>query len=866
MHLAMTELDRFQRVSQLFEEARALPRDERGAFVARACGDDRVLREEVAALLAQHDRDDGALDQPIAAADDAMRRVAAGTVGDTPERIGGYRVVRRLGAGGMGVVWLAEQEHPRREVALKVIRPGLAGRDLLRRFELEATVLGRLAHPGIARIYEAGVHDDGSGARPFFAMEHVDGAPLLDHVKEHAPGVRARLELFEKICDAVQHAHQKGVIHRDLKPGNILVADGQPKVLDFGVARATDADLQATTLGTDVGQLVGTLPYMSPEQIEGRTDRLDTRSDVYALGVILYELLADRLPHDLTDVTIARAARIVSEETPVPLGSIDRAYRGDLSTIVAKALEKDADRRYPSASALAGDVRRHLDHVPIVARPATTMYQLRKFARRNKGLVAGIAAAFVALAAGATAATWSLVRARAAADRTTAINAFMEDVLASADERADVRLVDVLREAGDEVAVRFREHAELEADVRHLLGVSFRQLTLHTDAEEHVRRAYDIRRATLGPGDPETLETGLAFAQVVLNIPRTDDALKIAEGVLTAAPADSGIALRARRMMAKARALQGIYDPVEAELRELRAIALARHGSDHALTVSFGDTLAWLLRLRVQRHETDDPDATRQEAIALMREVLDHRTRTQGEAASGTLWIMNDLAEVLRLAGAIDEAAVLVERVLVLAPPKFGEHHGICTRAANTLSRLRWTQGRYDEAADLRIRAIESQRARVGNRAGVYSKMSDGLAYLHAAGRTEVGAEYARALYTRFSEIIGPDAPLTVRYRAEWAAFLSAGGALEEASTQYDAVIAREASIESETTRKRIDLFYGRHLVRLGRYEEAERRLRASRERPASRFGQAWLTQTTRESMVELYDAWGKPAEAERWR
>ena len=231
-------------------------------------------------------------------------------------------------------------------------------------------MLGRLQHPGIAQIYEADVHKDARGSTPFFAMELIDGEPLTQYAAKHNLSTRARLKLFGRICDAVQHAHQKGVIHRDLKPGNILVTeDGQPKILDFGVARAIDSDAQITTIRTDIGQLIGAIPYMSPEQVAGDADQLDTRSDIYSLGVVLYEPLAGRAPYDLRKKMIAGAARIIQEEDPTPLSSVNRVFRGDIETIVGKALEKEKERRRQSASALSADIKRYLRGEPIAARP-----------------------------------------------------------------------------------------------------------------------------------------------------------------------------------------------------------------------------------------------------------------------------------------------------------------------------------------------------------------------------------------------------------------------------------------------------------------------------------------------------------------
>jgi tetratricopeptide (TPR) repeat protein/predicted Ser/Thr protein kinase len=335
-----------------------------------------------------------------------------------PEHIGTYKILGILGKGGMGIVYRAEQEQPHRVIAVKVVQPGKATAKRLARFELEAEVLGRLHHPGIAQIYEAGVDDGGQGPQPFFAMELVEGQPLTAYAQAHLPGVRSRVELMVQVCDAVQHAHQKGIIHRDLKPANILVeSSGQPKVLDFGVARVTDADVRATTAHTDVGELIGTLPYMSPEQIAADPQELDTRSDVYALGVVLYELLTGRLPQDLRGKPPLQIMRTISEEPHTPASSVDRTFRGDIDTVIAKALEKDKNQRYSSVSDLAEDLRRYLKDEPLLARPTGALYHLGKFTRRNKVLVGGVAAVLLTLCLGLLGTGLSLWRARRAESR-----------------------------------------------------------------------------------------------------------------------------------------------------------------------------------------------------------------------------------------------------------------------------------------------------------------------------------------------------------------------------------------------------------------------------------------------------------------
>ena len=324
--------------------------------------------------------------------------------------IGRYKLLRLIGEGGMGTVYEAEQENPRRTVALKIIKAGMADADSLRRFAQECQALGRLQHPGIAQIYEAGTADTGFGPQPYFAMELIRGVTPRDYVRDRQPDARQRLELVARIADAVHHAHQRGLIHRDLKPSNILVDEsGQPKVLDFGVTRVTDDGGQATRQ-TVLGELVGTLSYMSPEQVSGDPLEIDTRTDVYALGVLLHELLAGRLPYD-TRRPLPDVIRAIQEEEPVRLGTIDRKYKGDIETIAIRALEKNKTRRYASAAELAADIRRHLNDEPIIARPPSARYQLQKFSRRNRGLVAGVAAVFAVLVLGFVASAWQAARA-----------------------------------------------------------------------------------------------------------------------------------------------------------------------------------------------------------------------------------------------------------------------------------------------------------------------------------------------------------------------------------------------------------------------------------------------------------------------
>jgi len=323
-----------------------------------------------------------------------MEAVAAATAPvapPLPTRIGSYVIHRRIGLGGMGIVYEAEQQTPRRLVAIKVVRSGPSADDYrVRLFQREAQILARLRHPAIAAVFEAGRAADG---QDFFAMELVQGLPLTEYVRKREIPRRDRLELFRKICDAIHYAHQRGVIHRDLKPSNVIVdTDGNPKVLDFGLARITDTDAAPMTTIADVGRLMGTLPYMSPEAARGTLDEIDVRSDIYSLGVMFYELLTDELPCRVRLTALPDAIRVICETPPRRPGSIDRSIAGDLETIAMKALEKERGRRYQSAAAFGEDIERFLADQPILARPSGGLYHLRKWLVRHRLIVLPAAA------------------------------------------------------------------------------------------------------------------------------------------------------------------------------------------------------------------------------------------------------------------------------------------------------------------------------------------------------------------------------------------------------------------------------------------------------------------------------------------
>ncbi len=329
---------------------------------------------------------------------------AAGHEEDTllGAEIGCVKIIRLIAQGGMGRVYEGLQQKPSRTVAVKVMRPGLAPPAMMKRFEYEVEVLARLRHPGIAQIFAAGVHYVASAPVPYFIMEHIpDAKPITDYATDSKLSVRARIALFRRVCDAVAHGHQQGIIHRDLKPGNILVdVHGIPKVIDFGIAKATDSDLAIKTMQTDIGQLVGTLQYMGPEQLVGDQQAIDVRCDVYALGVVLYELLSGKLPHDLRRKTLFEVQQIVNSERPASLSAINRALDGTIAAITAKCLEKDPARRYSSAGELAGDLERHLHGLPVTARPESSWEAVQRLCQLHRVWVAaaGVAMASILVA------------------------------------------------------------------------------------------------------------------------------------------------------------------------------------------------------------------------------------------------------------------------------------------------------------------------------------------------------------------------------------------------------------------------------------------------------------------------------------
>ena len=791
-----------ERAGIVFFEALKLPPDEHEAFLNHECGSDESLLSEVAGLLRDHRNAGSFLSGEAPAATGLETAIARLTPEETGGKIGPYKLLQQIGEGGCGVVFMAEQEEPvRRRVAVKVIKLGMDTKQVIARFEAERQALALMDHPNIARVLDAGATDAG---RPYFVMELVRGIRITSYCDQNNLPTEARLGLFTQVCQAIQHAHQKGIIHRDIKPSNILVTlhDGVPvpKVIDFGIAKATTGQrLTDKTIFTAFEQFIGTPAYMSPEQAEMSGLDIDTRSDIYALGVLLYELLTGQTPFDAKELLAsgldAMRRTIREQEPPRPstrlstmlaadVTSVARHHQtesaklthsisGDLDWIVMKALEKDRTRRYETANGLAQDIQRHLNDEPVTARPASNLYRFRKLVRRNKIAFAAASAVVAALLIGLGASTWMFFKEKQARER----------AVAAEQEQGRLRqLAEVQERKATAEASRSTQVAQFLKDM--LKGVR-PSVALGRDTTV-LREILDKTAERIGKDLKDQPEVGADLRHTLGEI------------------------------------YGEIGDDAKAEILYQEALAMRRKlfGNEDLLVAK---TLASLARLRISRIGRGDEVGTEEES--LLREGLAIRRKLLGEEHEEVGVLLGDLAYTRSLQGKFAEAEVMQRETLAIQRKRLGNEHLSVAESLNILGVLLFRQGKFAEAEKLYREALAIERKLKGNEHPdliiAILNLSQVLEMLNQLAEAEVGYREGLSLAEK---MLGKAHPITILYFRGLEIFLRRQGRSVEAEISCRerlATLRKLVGDEHQSVAYALD-FLAENLVSQGRVAEAE--------------------------------------------
>jgi serine/threonine protein kinase len=698
--------------------------------------------------------------------------------------IGPYVLVKKLGEGGMGQVWLAEQTAPvKRQVALKLIKGGLYDNAVIQRFEEERQSLAVMNHPAIAKVFDAGATKDG---QPYFVMEYVDGLPITKYCDAKKLTIRERLTLFIKVCEGVQHAHQKAIIHRDLKPSNMLVVevDGKPvpRIIDFGLAKAISPQPGAEqTLFTQMGRVVGTRGFMSPEQADPSVLDVDTRADVYSLGVTLYALLTGTLPFDPEQWKkkpfdeVLRQLR--EEDPPSPSTKLNEEketakdsatnrgtapkklvalLRGDLDWITLKAVEKDRARRYGTPSELAGDLDRYLQNRPVVARPASTRYRVRKYVQRHRVGVTTASGAVALLVAFAIAQAVQLRRITRERDRANRITDFMTSMFKVSDPSeargSTITAREILDKSSKDIEGGLSGDPILQAQLMSVMGSVYQNLGLYPRAYPLIERSAQIRRRLLGPESPETLQSNDELAWILY----LEDHLSQAESLQR-----ENLAIR-RRILGPndpdtATSITHLAGTLEAEGHYVEAEKLYREGLEirrRVLGPEAPSTLTSIGNLAV----TFEKEGRNSEAEKSYREVLDARRRVLGPEHPNTLWVMGDLAGVLQVEGRNAEAERLIQEVLDTQRRVLGPEHPNTLTSENVLAMILQSEKRYAEAEKMQRETLAIDRRVYGpEHAATVSQMGNLAITFQYEGRNADAEKLYREVLDISRRTLGPE-------------------------------------------------------------------------------------------------------------